>query len=78
MKWQPIETAPKDGTPVLIHLNGGMTRIACWKERGAFGAGWRDPIGHAEHAAILGEPSHWMPLPDPPRSQRAPSRKRSA
>jgi hypothetical protein len=70
MKWQSIDTAPRDGTPVLIHLNGGMTRIACWKDRGAFGTGWRDPIGHAENAAILGEPLHWMPLPDPPAAPR--------
>lgn len=74
MKWQSIDTAPKDGTPVLLYFPGTSMRIACWNDRGPYGVGWRDPIGHAEQATILGEPSHWMLLPDPPaRRERKPA-----
>jgi len=69
--WLPIETAPLDGTPVLLlHRNGRS--IARWD-----GTGWRPmaqdshPVFEHENAsastypAILG-PSHWMLLPAPP------------
>jgi len=63
MKWQTIDTAPRDGTPVLLYFPGLSMRIGCWKDRGPYGTGWRDPVGHAEQATILGEPTHWMRLP---------------
>jgi hypothetical protein len=50
MTWQPIETAPKDGTEVLLyHPDLGM---ACWPWWGRQGP-WH-------------EVTHWMPLPPPP------------
>lgn len=78
MKWQSIDTAPKDGTPVLLYFRETSMRIGCWKDRGPYGTGWRDPVGHAEQATILGEPTHWMALPDPPAPaghKRAPDRR---
>jgi hypothetical protein len=80
MKWQSIDAAPKDGTPVLLYFRETSMRIGCWKDRGPYGTGWRDPVGHAEQATILGEPTHWMALPDPParrepKAARATNRK---
>ena len=61
-RWQPIETAPRDGT--LIDLWAGE-RIAncawnvpskCWAERVGAGFG-------GKHWAVVNNPTHWMPLP---------------
>jgi hypothetical protein len=64
--WQPIETAPRDGTAVLcFRLLRGQPDIATasWKDYAeAFGGpGWTYAEGR--HA-----PTHWMPMPAPPRS----------
>lgn len=65
--WQPIETAPRDGTEVLLfankeHTDGGHIGIYTWIEE--LGQ-WLD---HAVEYPIdsYGEPTHWMPLPLPP------------
>jgi len=62
--WQPIETAPKDGTYVLVygyrsHVDGSVMHVVRWTK----GDGW------AADGDDLGEqkPTHWMPLPPPPK-----------
>lgn len=54
--WQPIETAPKDGTTVLIH--GRLVRCAVSRWIGAPHNHWADHLGHTI--------THWMPLPEAP------------
>ena len=68
-EWQPIETAPKDGTEVLVTLHeyGDPTKrrlyeVARYSERGA---GWYGPSAHSPK---LYDPTHWMLLPEPPES----------
>ena len=63
-QWLPIDTAPKDGTPVLVcgpDINGSVYMDAC-----AWPKGWtvKWPVAYMGYAA--GEPTHWMPLPPPP------------
>lgn len=62
MKWEPIETAPKDGTPVLVHECGDVV-IAYWKQSIGKWIGPRDSYGDADYM----QPDAWMPLPEPPK-----------
>jgi hypothetical protein len=64
MNWQPIETAPKDGTIVLAWDGRAVYvafygRYALWNEMSWIG-------GHCKVAHIT-QPTHWMPLPEPPK-----------
>jgi hypothetical protein len=66
--WQPIETAPKDGTYMLLMSRSGVV-IGLWDahEDREFGTvpAWRDDgEGYELH------PTHWMPLPDPPKESK--------
>jgi len=67
LDWQPIATAPKDGTAVLGYFPGRRGYVARqdvvpihWSGWG--GGVWEDVNGGKPSA----EPTHWMPLPDPP------------
>ena len=56
MEWKPIETAPKDGQAILAWDENETWEIA-YRQRGK----WRyGPKGYSFN------PTHWMPLPDPP------------
>lgn len=57
--WQPISSAPKDGTPIL----GGKVGEARWAFWSLNSQAWcRLGAGQETHW----EPTHWMPLPAPP------------
>lgn len=64
MEWKPIETAPMDGTPLLLFARclgyTAPTRIIGWylPEYGWIEASFTEPVGL--------EPFNWMPLPTPP------------
>jgi hypothetical protein len=69
-EWQDIGTAPRDGTKVLFYTpecpdTGWLAFIAesFYDHRGELNdthvAQWQDGM----------EPTHWMPLPDPPESK---------
>ena len=82
MEWQPIETAPLDGTALLLFIPGqndwsrphGIPDMAVglWA-----GRSWISDITEMEgyestgtyiiHPALA--PTHWMPLPEPPATQ---------
>jgi hypothetical protein len=55
--WQPIETAPKDGTNLLV-TDGKITAL-----------GWHDEFDAPEDpwCGYIKRPTHWMPLPPPPK-----------
>ncbi len=59
MNWQPIETAPKDDSVILVYDGAGMH--VAW-------IGWTEnekPVYFDDNVAI--RPTHWMPLPEPPK-----------
>ena len=74
-KWQPIKTAPKDGSTILLGNEHG-----CWAARylHVYPSGYRpdDPWAsmmlnheHMRKGGVLhfAPPTHWMPLPAPPK-----------
>jgi hypothetical protein len=67
--WRPIETAPKDGTDVLIcWADIPQMAVARWDQAYsemdfAEGVGWRDCSDYGCGGMIGAMPTHWMPLP---------------
>jgi len=70
MKWQPIETAPKDGTEVLGYrwykkIEGDtyeFYNVVYWEK----GLGWCLNGGDCIKFLV----THWMPLPPPPTDEQ--------
>ena len=63
--WQPIETAPRDGTQFLAlwphpdhDEKSSEIRTWYWEER------WLNPY---ESSLYTPPPTHWMPLPEAPK-----------
>ena len=81
--WQPIETAPKDGTRVRLWQPGNpgwsedgyfykWKRLEEWRSVRAIPHAGRGPSGSGEQAETVWKPqvltpTHWQPLPAPPR-----------
>ena len=68
--WMPIETAPEE-TAILVYgiwegeLNGCNDEPAVWKARFAYEKWWVE--GGEYYAQNVINPTHWMPLPEPPK-----------
>lgn len=68
--WQPIETAPKDGTYILAWR--GHVVVVRWNDDryaqkpAPFWDGTDDRRGKL--FMRRNAPSHWMPLPEPPKA----------
>lgn len=60
--WQPIETAPKDGTRVLVADEDVWMAVARYWPCNSY---W---IEDAASGMKLNPPTHWLPLPPPPQS----------
>jgi hypothetical protein len=72
-RWQPIETAPKDGTLILAWFTWlhGRVCICSWNtdryaKRPRPYWSTLDERVFGISRAREGQPTHWMPLPDPP------------
>lgn len=71
MDWQPIDTAPKDGTRIFVarYIDGygwilGVSRHETVGVIGGWISYWVGPFGELG----LGAPTHWQPLPAAPPS----------
>jgi hypothetical protein len=61
-QWQPIETAPKDGSDILLYeVPAGKTHIGYFSPVTDMSKKWGNHYGYGF------DPSHWMPLPEPPK-----------
>lgn len=84
MEWQPIDTAPRDGTTLLVmrdiwpgtksgraeECTGHNTYVAAWwaGERNGQGA-WICYFNAVLDPECPIDPTHWMPLPPPPQGE---------
>lgn len=90
-EWQPIETAPKDGTVIFGYIGvpwlfvwvnrpeSETTTTGVWPFRKTITKervfrGWHGVIPYEDGYALLwprhaktNQPTHWMPLPEPPK-----------
>lgn len=66
--WKPIETAPKDGTKIL-GAAGGRVEIVAHAQHKTARAPWRE--NYSLGSICFHQPTHWMPLPEPPPAARA-------
>lgn len=89
MEWQPIETSPKDGpdgSPMVLLLNlqhmddyDASITIGFWSTLDSLGdddtEGWCDWPAGMDDNCVWEEfhPTHWMPLPDPPKAIDTPA-----
>lgn len=70
--WQPIETAPKDGRHVLLAVADDPPAYVCeayFDPDGGPEGGWYMANTHWTDAydGRLWNPTHWQPLPAPPK-----------
>lgn len=76
LNWQPIDTAPKDGTHILVcqwPLHGDpkdglqmfVQNAAFWPENGEDGE-WVVYNDQTYELPVFFSPTHWLPLPAPP------------
>lgn len=81
--WQPIDTAPKDGTRFLAYSSTSGKLFVCrWEERPLKGGhwtvyldgedGWIYHLGKDPQWLVVKPVTHWMPLPEPPNEKQAP------
>jgi hypothetical protein len=81
MEWQPIETAPRDGTQILMYggkpgydYDGAIEPVcftAWWEQfrlpdRNGQTGMWRFCSYDSGYYGEWENPTHWMPLPAPP------------
>ena len=79
-EWQPIETAPKDAAMLLLLKRGhpedyhSRVVVSFWGDRlsGLFDTeencwlNWHEGFDGDSVWAVVSDPTHWMPLPEPP------------
>jgi hypothetical protein len=57
--WRPIDEAPKNGTEIIATNQASGVYIGAF-----YGPTFLTSLGHCRR-----EPTHWQPLPEPPRGQ---------
>ena len=72
MMWEPIETAPRDGSRIMLF--DGQVYIGRWRENCDHGSydvrpGWQlFWCDDTYYSVGLEAPTHWAPLPKPPKA----------
>ena len=66
--WQPIGTAPRDGTEVLVQFKDKSVAIRCWGYVGKDcpeNYGWQSTEFEGSHSYGDQHLAYWQPLPEP-------------
>lgn len=71
-EWQPIESAPKDGAYIMVYPPTFNNVVSCasWDEDkyARFPRPfWRRTDSNKIYDSRSTPPTHWMPLPEPPK-----------
>jgi hypothetical protein len=64
MQWQSIETAPRDGTRILMFAGNGILGTSNLSYTGEWSEKWQ-----CFKSDLMNDchPTHWMPLPPAPK-----------
>ena len=69
-EWQPIDTAPRDGTEILGLIGDGRVRVVMWGKLSFGDYDWCYADGGVcSEFNIKNRPTHYMPLPEPPKPE---------
>lgn len=68
-QWQPIDSAPRDGTKidVINHHGERTTDVYFSPHRNRWVHWWQQYHGSMGEVELDIAPTHWMPLPTPPK-----------
>lgn len=70
-EWQPIETGPQDGERCILALANGSVVLGFYGPKySTYGVNYGDTWGYGTgwNHSFGSPPTHWMPLPDPPKA----------
>ena len=66
-EWQPIETAPKDNSAILVYVPMETIKLMATAFWDTVANEWRVAwTGISNKPVKVGNPTHWMPLPERP------------
>ena len=66
--WQPIETAPKDGTPIFALCFEDYPQVVVWDQEIDYGDEGVRQIWRSQLEGFV-IPTYWMPLPPAPEEE---------
>jgi len=80
-EWQPIETAPKDGTYIILYQPKTLTtydviKIGAWVNglyKDETKKGWLVSFycdDYCDNYGLFIKPTHWMPIPKKPKTKK--------
>ncbi|MGH6848470.1 MAG: DUF551 domain-containing protein [Methylocella sp.] len=64
-KWRTIETAPMDGTSILVFSPVDYAVLEASPQIGVWIGRWVTAWDHT----VITAPTHWMPIPEPPSAK---------
>lgn len=68
MGWQPIETAPKDGTQIIVWGSSGDASVVEYYMAEDGFCGWEIArTASGTRLIMAASATHWRPLPEPPK-----------